>query len=301
MPKRKHPQKNLTPPYYLYAALLTVATCPLLIHFLFRQSPNTTLANDSCQRFFHNHTFKMAENNNPITTNLLGVIHGPGDQEASDCLESQIRDGDHLLIESPDNGEAVNCDAVDPAYAKFNGKLKCFGFDISIDEARRRYNDFAMKANFIKNYHQSFFINAKTTQDVINNIKRFANFLLESQQTPPQQNLDPELIPRTSKYFTKLANKLRGFQNAFEIQQFLTQENNLLVKKAEQYEELSRKGPTNHALTEQIKLHQKQLQGSGFRLFGVVGDRHLDPSLNKYLHEITSGPEPVTLFRTKRI
>lgn len=285
-------RNNRVIPLGVFLGILGVIVFPQLSAIFFRESSKGLSNKSVCHDYFNNETHTDGRT---INTVLLGELHGVNEQHVTDCLESLVTEGDHLLIEALDEGKEIKCNTVHPAYQRFNGKLKCYGFDVPIDEARRRYNDLAYRANFLYKNADIFLQKAKTPKDVVKDFKSFGDKIIHTKSSLPT---DSDFIKRQGKYFIKLSKKLQGLSFP-EIGDFLIQENRRLTDRADYYEKLSRRGPTNDALVKQITEHQEKLVGSKQRLFAVAGTNHLDPALNAQLIEVIKGKEPVTILRPK--
>lgn len=252
-----------------------------------------------CMNFFSNQTYGLTQNKS-IKTTLIKEYHGQNEHEIADCLDSLLTKDDHLLLESPNNGLEISCDSLQPAYKRFNGKAKCYGADLAIDEARRRYADSAWRANFISQKMSTFFITGLASKDIIKNIINFAE-MLRNFKDPTDNNVEfTNSNVRNGKYLKQLALKMRGL-DIKEMQAFLVTENNMWADKANYYEKLSRSGPTNQALNEQISIHQKQLANNHHKLFVVYGANHLNFEKNKGLKKLLEESDvPITILSPRK-
>ena len=235
-----------------------------------------------------------------FNTILLGELHGKNEQYVVSCLKKLSGVGDHLLIESPSNGKSVVCDEIHPIYREFNGRLKCYGFDVSMDKERRLYGDCAWRANFIAQKSSFFLDRARNAAEARKSIIAFADFLGENSVDSNQfaQSADPEFTKRNVKYLKKLAKKMRGL-SIKEMHQYLLKENNALVIKAKSHEARSRGGPTNDALVQEMGSHQRELKGGNNRVFVVAGANHVDPKKNKALKAKIDAGEQVAILMPK--
>lgn len=265
------------------------------------QTNNDNLNKDTsttslCMNFFTNQTYNTSKDK-LIKTTLIKEHHGKNEYEVVACLDTLLNKDDHMLIEFSSNGNEILCDSVSSAYKKFNGKARCYGADISIDEARRRYSDFAWRANFISQKVSKFFLRNLSSKEIINLLINFADTLRSS------KNNDRELDnfnARNGKYLRQLAIKMRGL-DIKQLQQYLVKENNIMADKAERYEKLSRSGPTNQALIAHITNHQKQLSATNNNLFVVYGANHLDPENNLALKKLLEqSTEVVTILSPRK-
>lgn len=269
-----------------------------------------------CDRFFHNHTYRGATDlaSQEITTYLFGEIHGLDEVHVSDCMEFLgAQTGDHFLIESPHEGAEVPCDSITPVYKRFNGKLKCFGIDVPINEARRLYGDSMFQIDFLKNKLPRIVEGSATVQEGMKKWIDFVDYIMSQSanlsQNSPASRLgiqDDDFYHRNGKYLKKLAKKMSGLSKR-EVSAFLFEELEKLSNKAEYYYSLSRGGPTNHAVVEHVMAHQKLLRSNQLRkqgayqprLFAAVGAAHLDASNNQEIKRIYEEGDSVMILSSK--
>lgn len=249
----------------------------------------------ACQRFFHTKVYHSVQRA-AFNTTLIGELHGQYEEHVADCLEMLAKDGDHLLIEMPNQNKEIACDSIHPAYKRFNHKLRCYGFDVGVDDARRLYADHAYRANFIAEKMAKFLEGAISANEVRKNLKSFADFTRD--QNGPNNEIT-SFNNRFGKYLARLAKRMDGL-NIKEMHDFLFVENKFSYEKAKQYELLSRQEPTNSALVQKMKEHQNELTGSQQNLFAVAGANHFDMTYNKNLkEEIEKMPGTVTILTPK--
>ena len=280
-------------PARISVALLMISYA--LWRFSIREISKQPVTKSSCEDYFHNESYNFKYG--LIKTILIGETHGVNEHYVADCLETIATAGDHLLIESPTEGKETSCDDVHSAYKRFNGKLKCYGFDVSMsDVSRRTYSDLIYRINFIADRSSKFFIGANSGKEVISRINTFADILekYESHEIHPKY-FDPTFNKRTAKYLRKLGKSMSGL-NIPEMQDFLIKENNRLANKADQYRE---KSSRDHRFISEIISH-KQLVGKKYRLFAVAGTDHTSPKLNSELREkIIQSGVPITILTPK--
>ncbi len=132
---------------------LAVIAFPALWSVIPRQLSRTRslpLDTPACTNHFDIHVYNGAKPDDPL---LIGEIHRIDERYnanlVADCLTSLAQDGDQLLIEAYVEGRETECSFTDSAYQRFNGKLKCYGFDVAADENQHIYTDLALKANFL--------------------------------------------------------------------------------------------------------------------------------------------------------
>ena len=250
-----------------------------------------TMPVEPCGKDFTNKTFNP--NQGLVNIFLLAEIHGTNEANVANCLNNLMTPGDRLLIESPAQGKEVPCDDVHQAYKRFNGKFKCYGFDIPIDKASILYNDYSYRVNFLAKYTGQFIADANSGKEFISNFRPFANFLKEQGSASGSKYGDPKFNQRQVDYFLSLTKRMQGLTLP-KIEGLLVKENDRLYGLVKKYEKASRLGPTNDALVQEILKHTKQLAGSQNRLFVVAGANHVDPKVNRKLAKDVIQKEAVT-------
>ena len=207
------------------------------------------------------------------------------DEKISDCIDVLAKPGDHLLLEVENTGNPVDCGILNSAYKKLNPKLTCFGFDVGFDKNRESYNIYAHRANLLYSMDKVL-KGATSAKEIRKQLSDYAEKLMET-KTPSHFPVK-DYHQKNGKYLKKLCRKLSGL-NMKEIEDFLTKENQRLAAKADDFENLSRRGATDGALVKNIKAHQAQLSNpdNSQHLFVVAGARHLDLNINSHLKELS--------------
>lgn len=302
----------------IFSIVVTIFSLPFLWHILLRSPTRSSHSNLEtnlvCSDHFHNETYG---NSTEVNTTLLGGLHGSSEKYTADCLESLIITGDHLLIEAPKNGEKVPCDFLHSSYARFNEKIECYGFDTSVTENRRTYHDLVYRVNFLANggIFGKLFNEAKSEKELISSLEAFSKSLkntnsLQKKYTSlaEKMGINPNIVNADgfdNKFHQRFGEYLKGFTqniaglNFEEINQFVLKEHSHLMAGVNHYDKLSRKGPTNEALVDEIKKHEKLLGGK-HRLFVVAGASHTDISVNSHLKKfIKNRKKPIRIFQPK--
>jgi len=280
---------------------LAVIAFPAFLSIIPRQLSGTrslSLDSPACTDHFDIHTYNGAKSDDPL---LIGEIHKIDERynanHVADCLTSLAQDGDQLLIEAYIEGREAECSFIDSAYQRFNGKLKCYGFDVAPDENQRIYTDLALKANLLVKLAQNpLFFGVESPKEFRAKLIMVSEKL---QQQKSSSSVDQDHSKRLGKYLGNLARKLSGL-TIREIEHFIFKEHKQLVDKVEKYEKLSRHGKTDKSFLSHLKNHQEQLAGSKYRLFAVAGAQHLDPLHNPYLQTAIDSHEPFTILMPKR-
>jgi len=261
---------------------------------------------NSCNTNFIAEKFNtQKQNKGSIQTVMIQEVHAKDEMNIADCLEEMISPDDRLLIEAPDdNGKALPCGSVHPVYKHFDGKVKCFGFDVPLSEDRLRYVEFSWRTNFIEEKIVPWVLEkAKTASDVVRYVNHVADFFdqLPDDKEGLSSNLNINHNQRKAKYLRERIAKKITEMNLDEVIQFLVKENNQMGERAMEYQARTRETVANDALIKQIQHHKTELKNSGTdgRLFVVAGAHHLDPDKNKKLQKVIDQGDEITLLKTK--
>lgn len=299
-PARRNTHTSQTTYFDLLKLFLVMLVLPVF-YYLFRQTPKespvdlslpltTSPVNPDCAEF-QNYTYN-SETYRRIEVTLIGEIHGGifnNRPEVVKCLASLVNKGDHLLLETPDNdGKEIPRDQLDPLFQQFNHKLKCYGFDVKLDEERRRTLDLHARSIFFKANSRALFENMQSGQDVINRLKDYAVYISNISSSALPSSYSTEVVPdasqRVSKYLIRLANKMRGL-NISEMKKFISEEERRVNQILDEHME-KRLEVIDEKLTKLISSHQQQLTGTRNRLFVNGGALHVHPKYNERLNQL---------------
>lgn len=254
----------------------------------------------ACENYFRNTTYDC---NSPVHTVLIGGPHKEYEPHIADCLASIAVEGDHLLVEYPNIGREIACDhrGTISSYAQFNGKLKCYGWDLnpmdSDEEAKLlRERDFQTnKIYLLKKVIPKLLDPSMSGKQCRETLKDHAERLIRESNLHalPEHKITQK---RVGKYLEKLANKVAGLTHD-EIFQFINSEVTRANKRTEEIRSFL-VVPRDEALVKEMKAHQQQLVGSTHRLFGIGGANHMNLQRNTNLKEaIEAGDNCVTILQ----
>lgn len=285
---RKNQHINHKSPSLLKMTLALTFFAPALALSREHAAPKNSVS--ACEKYFSSNTYVGLEQ--PVPTVFISENHQINEEQVADCLASMATEGDHLLLESPNTGAEIKCDPQgdsDPYYSQFNGKLKCYGWDLDMtDPDNKKFIEIDNRWYLYRTLSQIISVMNKKNSgtEAIQFLKKAAKESFDAAKKigkgdPANRKRQSALHTYTGKHLKKIADNLRGLERN-EIIRRLTSDIDKAVKDLRKQVSFYR-AARDESLLKNVKAHQAQLAGSQSRLYVIAGGSHVDPKNNQAL------------------